>query len=765
VAGRPQLGVGAKFGLSLSLLGLVTIGTMGYYAYNEARNMLVTAAKQRLVTTTTVLGHRFTAAVDQVARDVALMARLEEVNELAVGAEDAEPLRTRLADIFAATLSLHPEYLQLRLIGKQDFGREVVRVDRTDDGTARITGSELQEKGHFPYVYRTLAQPAGAFYLSKIELNLERGVRFGLDKPTVRIAMPVHAPVGNVFGLVIVNVDLDGLFTQLRADLPADIELFLTNAEGDYLIHPDPAKTFGFNQGRRVRIQDDFAPTAGVLAGTSSHVLLDTRNRIAAFVGVPFGPIAAQRSVLLGLGMPTHMAVLGITSFADRLVLIVSGFGVLTVLASFLLSRLLVRPLDRVVSGLNRFSRGLPLPALPTARKDEIGLLSRSFVSMANQLGSQIETLKVNEQNLHRILEAAPSDVVITSRDDHRTLFMNTSARSRFGLQEAGTTLDPLRHGIGPEQTEELYRELERDGRIDYRECRFRLNGDDAFWALISMVEIAYQDQPAVLLSIVDISQRKETEMQLDRYRNELEEVIEQRTAALLAAQHESLRNERLVAIGQLTGTVSHELRNPLGTIQQSFAILRMLTPDEDPRLARAFDRIDRSIARCDRIIQELLDYARSRDLELESTDVDEWLRLLLDEQELPAEVRLERSLRSAARVSIDRHRLSQAVINVVQNACQAVAESGVPRERAIVQVRSRVLDGRLEIEVEDNGPGIELADRERVFEPLFSTRSFGIGLGLPLVKQVMELHEGGIELHSEPGSGTRVLLWLGLPG
>ncbi len=75
--------------------------------------------------------------------------------------------------------------------------------------------------------------------------------------------------------------------------------------------------------------------------------------------------------------------------------------------------------------------------------------------------------------------------------------------------------------------------------------------------------------------------------------------------------------------------------------------------------------------------------------------------------------------------------------------------------------MRTRTIDGRVEIEIEDNGRGIDSGDQARVFEPLFSTRSFGVGLGLPLVKQIMDLHEGGVELQSRLGAGTRVTLWL----
>lgn len=104
---------------------------------------------------------------------------------------------------------------------------------------------------------------------------------------------------------------------------------------------------------------------------------------------------------------------------------------------------------------------------------------------------------------------------------------------------------------------------------------------------------------------------------------------------------------------------------------------------------------------------------------------------------------------------------MAQAVINVLQNACQSMGEAEKGLKGSELHIRTRASADRVEIEIEDNGPGIEPADQARIFEPLFSTRPFGIGLGLPHVKQVMDLHRGGVEVHSDPGSGTRVTLWL----
>ena len=114
--------------------------------------------------------------------------------------------------------------------------------------------------------------------------------------------------------------------------------------------------------------------------------------------------------------------------------------------------------------------------------------------------------------------------------------------------------------------------------------------------------------------------------------------------------------------------------------------------------------------------------------------------------------------------MSLDPDRFRRVIINLVDNAAQAIEGD---RERmasgASITVRSRVGDDRVEIDIADTGPGIPPDVFQRIFEPLFSTKGFGVGLGLPTVKQIVEHHGGGIEMTSVVGQGTRALVWLPL--
>jgi len=233
----------------------------------------------------------------------------------------------------------------------------------------------------------------------------------------------------------------------------------------------------------------------------------------------------------------------------------------------------------------------------------------------------------------------------------------------------------------------------------------------------------------------------------------------------LKATQAELLRQERLATLGQLTATVSHEIRNPLGTIRASAFTVDRKTRDKDLGVERALDRIQRNITRCDNIIAELLDYTRLHNLEFKTLHFDEWLHHLLDEQTIPEVITLVRQLSAGVEVSLDPERFQRVIINLVDNAYQAMLEYDTIDNLQILSIKSDVIDRQLRLSIADTGSGIPPDVMPHIFEPLYSTKGFGVGLGLPIVKEIIKQHAGKIEITSETGQGTEVTLWLPLLG
>lgn len=240
-----------------------------------------------------------------------------------------------------------------------------------------------------------------------------------------------------------------------------------------------------------------------------------------------------------------------------------------------------------------------------------------------------------------------------------------------------------------------------------------------------------------------------------------LEQRVADRTAELREAQQTLVLKERLSALGQLTATVAHELRNPLSVIQNTMFTMKQGLDSKGVTMERPMARIERSIARCNRIITDLLDYSRQRDLQWQEHPIDDWLARVIAEQSHPAKIAIQQDLQAGTTVArFDPERLRRVAINLIDNAVQAFPEQS-DRTDCAVTVATRATGDGLEILVRDNGPGIPADVLPKIFEPLFSTKNFGTGLGLPTVRQIVEAHGGRIDITSVVGEGTNVRVWL----
>jgi signal transduction histidine kinase len=247
---------------------------------------------------------------------------------------------------------------------------------------------------------------------------------------------------------------------------------------------------------------------------------------------------------------------------------------------------------------------------------------------------------------------------------------------------------------------------------------------------------------------------------ELQSVRNALGKILDLELAVMLHTYRDDLlaqqaRVERLSTFGQLVGSIGHDLRNPLGVIETSLFILRGRV-GEDPRAAKHLDRIAEQLAVANGIITNLLDMIRDRPLAREPVSLAGVLAGAVAAVARPEEVALAlEGLEALPAVEGDPGQLRQVFVNLIDNAVHAASPRGE------VVVRGRLVEGAVELDVEDSGPGVDAATRRRLFEPLITTKDRGIGLGLALVKRIAERHAGSVAYSDRPGGGARFTIRL----
>ena len=236
----------------------------------------------------------------------------------------------------------------------------------------------------------------------------------------------------------------------------------------------------------------------------------------------------------------------------------------------------------------------------------------------------------------------------------------------------------------------------------------------------------------------------------------ELADCFNQMVVDLQRAQDQLGRRERLVVLGQLAGGVAHEIRNPLGVMKNSIYFLRLTQKLKDEKAMQHLGLIEDEIARANRIITELLDYARDPTSEIGSVALQEAFDRALAHVEIPAFVRVEREFPDASqKVTGDGGQIERILANFLRNAVQAMPDGG------ILTLKCRRQGDEVIAEVSDTGIGIAEEEITRIFEPLYTGKAKGIGLGLPLSQRYAELNGGRIDCRSEKGQGSTFRLIL----
>lgn len=507
-----------KLSLWIAIISICSACVSVYFTYSNGRDLLINTAKERLSTASQVIAQRYNFFMQETAKSLLFIARLPAIQEMAQTKDPAKAqlLRNRLGYVFTQLINTHSEYFQVRFIDAGHYGRELVRADRTPQGAEVIAAADLQEKGHFPYVYNTLKIAEGKVFVSAIHLNKERGMLEGYGKPRLILATPVFDAEHQLLGLVVINIDFERMFALIQKDLPSNLTLVATNSQGDYLIHPDPEKTFGFDKGLDVRIQESVPESQKIYSGEEPLIVTRTQDlrhpekaAVLALVKVPFEYTTLQKYLVIGLCSDLDNVFADATQLGFQALRLSLLFSLLLVIISYLLAQQISKPLQLIARTFGRFREGDPIPELNLNSDDEMGLLANNFSTMAKSINLQLHELKIQRQYLqqaayHDPLTHLPNRLLLDDRIEQALVI---GKRDKLEVAVMLVDLDDFKpvndlygHDIGDRLLQEVSARML--GCIRESDTLARFGGDEF------MVILSQRDQQQASLNARQVSRQ-----------------------------------------------------------------------------------------------------------------------------------------------------------------------------------------------------------------------------------------------------------------
>ena len=333
------------------------------------------------------------------------------------------------------------------------------------------------------------------------------------------------------------------------------------------------------------------------------------------------------------------------------------------------------------------------------------------------------ERLRRSEKNLEDIIENIPAAITINT-PERKVIAMNPAVWKILGYdsKEEWSNMPLSDHWVDPKDRDRYY-ELAKRGAVKDFEARFKRKDGTIFWA-----------------SITSVAQTTETGS--TQYLRILQDITPGKMA----------EEERLNAMSKVARSIAHDIRNPLSAIRTASYLLR--TCEEEKKLG-ILKAIDHNIVYADMLVQNLIDFSSPQPPNLVEEDANALLQETLAQIIIPDNVKLTASYGKIPRVKFDMNQLMRALTNLIVNAIQAMPKGG---ELAISTER---VDGAIEIKIKDTGVGMSKKELERIFEPFYTTKAKGVGLGLINAKNVIYGHGGTLILESEEQKGTNAIVRL----
>ncbi|NOZ55682.1 MAG: DUF3365 domain-containing protein [Calditrichaeota bacterium] len=397
------------------------------------------------------------------------------------------------------------------------------------------------------------------------------------------------------------------------------------------------------------------------------------------------------------------------------------------------LRRMVLARLKRVELAAKQLERGDYETELPVDADDEIGDLARSFQQMQDRIREYTRNLERSERKYRMLLQRSPESILVVGSSDV-ILDANENITRLTGFRVEEIRGKPLSFLLDPGVKRDYGISSGNGHESERYESSVRRKDGSSLPVEVYVSREPVPDEDGQsrnrLLYLRDISERKRIEAQL-------------------------VENEKMHALGQLSSGIAHEIRNPLFGIRNNLEYLARRFPD-DPEVQEIYAEMLDSVERMNQLVNDVLDFSRPHETSFEVNELTPVLRKCVDlvRKEFDrAHATLDLDVpENLPRFRFDPHGIEQVIINLLTNALQALRNGS---GHVSVRCRARTSRGRVEIQVADDGVGIPREDLSRIFDPFFTRSPNGTGLGLTIVKRIVEQHGGRVTVKSRPGRGT----------
>ena len=636
--------------------------------------------------------------------------------------------QSRLEAIFTQFLQDAPDYLQASFLKIADNGLEIVRVERAGNKVFKAPSQELQQKGDTDYFKRAIERNYREISLSGIELNRENGQLVKPFLPILRGVSPVFDPELNLFGFVVINMDLSRMFKTLVNGARHNGTVYLTNSQGDYLVHPESDKVFAFEFGSPVKIQQDYPNLSESFNQNNitweeapGPLSFRSKGDIIHFLHVPYNPLDANE--YMGLA-------------------IVNQFDIITASA--------------------------------------FGARQKSLILAAWLIGGSVLFSLLCTWHIIR-----SRDGIGTSDNQGRTQLSNPAAEKPFGNSLEGASGTPInipepppdfRH---PNIPAKGYEEV---GKEEIIEKSLDLEGEQkdgsGFPISPSTSRITPEDEVFYMGMMQDISEEMSVKEELLEHRNHLQELVDEQTADLRRAKTKAEAANKAKSV--FLANMSHELRTPLNSL---LILAENLSLNQEKNLTQLQKEAAKIIYESGSdllvLINDILDLAKVEagritpsnepfDLAEVVNSLKETFFPIAEKKGLSFSFRVGSGV--PAQIKTDALRLKQILRNLISNGLKFTHKGEVTLNvdllgPSVMLKKSKPKQQQvIAFTVTDTGIGIPSDKFEMIFESFqqvegSADRQVGTGLGLSICREMSRLLGATMRVESTLGSGSRFSL------